>query len=115
MYVLKEVPGKCKCLAATQDIPKSTRILSEKPIIRVSEDAPDSPALRESMRRQADALSPDQRRVFLSMHDIHASDSASKMLDIFRTNALPSAEDEAGIFLCACRINHACDNNAQRS
>lgn len=48
------------------------------------------------------------------MHNIHTDESASKYLGIIRTNALPFGRDEAGIFLDACRINHACDNNAQK-
>jgi hypothetical protein len=93
-----------------------TRILSEEPIIRVPEAALDSQTLLASIRRQADALTPDQRRAFLSMHNIHADDAASRYLGIIRTNALPFGDDvrEVGIFLDACRINHACDNNAQK-
>lgn len=43
--------------------------------------------------------------------------AASPYLGIIRTNALPFGdhEEEGGIFLHACRINHACDNNAQKS
>jgi hypothetical protein len=117
MYALQEVPGKGKGLVATRKIPMGTRILSEEPIIRVPEAALDSQTLLESIRRQADALTPDQRRAFLSMHNIHADDAASRYLGIIRTNALPFGDDvrEVGIFLDACRINHACDNNAQKS
>ncbi|MCJ1434089.1 hypothetical protein MMC27_003455 [Xylographa pallens] len=51
------------------------------------------------------------------MHNIYADDPASRYLGIIRTNALPFGDDveEGGIFLDACRINHACDNNAQKS
>jgi hypothetical protein len=117
MYALQEVPGKGKGLVATRKIPKGTRILSEEPIIRVSEAVLDSQTLRASIRRQVDALTPDQRRAFLSMHNIHADDVVSRYHGIIRTNALPFGDDvrEAGIFLDACRINHACDNNAQKS
>lgn len=117
MYALQEVFGKGQGLVATRKIPKGTRILSEEPIIRVREGALDSQSLRASIRRQVDALTPDQRRTFLSMHNIHADDAASRYLGIIRTNALPFGDDvrEVGIFLDACRINHACDNNAQKS
>jgi len=117
MYALQEVPGKGKGLVATRKIPMGTRILSEEPIIRVLEAALDSKTLLASIRRQADALTPDQRRAFLSLHNIHADDAASRYLGIVQTNALPIGDDvgEVGIFLDACRINHACDNNAQKS
>jgi hypothetical protein len=51
------------------------------------------------------------------MHNIYADDTVSRYLGIIRTNALPFGDDvrEGGIFLDACRINHACDINAQKS
>lgn len=113
MVTLREVPGKGEGLIATRKILKGTRILSEEPIIRVSEDTPDSPALRASIRRQVDALTSDQRRAFLAMCNIYPGDAASQYLGIIRTNALPIASG-SGIFLAACCINHACDNNSQK-
>lgn len=114
MYSIQDVPGKGVGLVATQNIPIGTRILSEEPIIRALEDKPDSQTLRKYLRKQVDALTPEQRQVFLSMPNIYADDSASKYLGIIRTNSLPFGDDEAGIFLDACRINHACDNNGQK-
>ncbi|WZH45890.1 SET domain-containing protein [Fusarium acuminatum] len=114
MITLREVPGKGEGLIATRKILKGTRILSEEPIIRVPEDTPDSPALRASIRRQVDALTSDQRRAFLALCNIYPGDAASKYVGIIRTNALP-IDTGSGIFLDACRINHACDNNAQKS
>jgi SET domain-containing protein len=113
MYALQEVPGKGKGLVATRKIPRGTRILSEEPIVRVPQALLDSPALPASIRRQVDALTLDQRRAFLSLHNIHADDAASR----YRTNAPPFGDHvrEGGIFLDACRVNHACDNNAQKS
>lgn len=51
------------------------------------------------------------------MHNLHYDDATSQYVGIIRTNALPfgNCEREAGIFLNACRINHDCDNNAQKS
>ena len=117
MYALQEVPGKGKGLVARRKIPKGTRILSEEPIVRVPEAVLHSQALTPSIRRQVDALSPEQRQAFLSMHNIHADDADSRYLGIVQTNALPFGDNvrEGGIFLDACRINHAYDNNAQKS
>lgn len=116
MYALQEVPGKGRGLVATRKISKGTRILSEEPIIRVPEVL-DSQTQLESIHEQVDALTPDQRRAFLSLHNIYVNDAASQYLGIIRTNALPFGDDveEGGIFLDACLINHACDNNAQKS
>lgn len=117
MYALQEVPGKGKGLVATRKIPRGTRILCEEPIIRIPEVVLDSQTLPTTIRRQVDALAPAQQQAFLSMHNIYADADGvdSRYLGIIRTNALPFEEDEAGIVLDACRINHACDNNAQKS
>ena len=52
------------------------------------------------------------------MHNIHPyMDAAERYLGIVQTNSLPAEADgdKGAIFLEACRINHACDNNAQKS
>jgi hypothetical protein len=114
MFTIEKVPGKGQGLVATRKILKGTRILSEEPIIRMPEDTTDSPALRVSIRRQVDGLTSDQRRDFLAMCNIYPGDSGSQYLGIIRTNALPM-DVGSGIFPAACRINHACDNNGQKS
>jgi hypothetical protein len=51
------------------------------------------------------------------MHNIYPYNSVfEQTLGIIRTNALPVYWDEieGAMFLEACRINHACDNNAQK-
>lgn len=115
MYKLEEVPRKGKGLIATRMIPMGTRILSEEPIIRVPEIASGTKAARAYIRKQVDALTPDKRQAFLNMRNIHGGKGDSKYLGIVRTNALPCADGESGILLDVCRINHSCDNNAQKS
>jgi len=116
IYAIQEVLGKGKGLIATRKIPRGTRILSEEPIIRVPEAVLDGHTLTASIHRQVDALTPEKREAFFSMHNIYSNDPASRCLGIIQTNALPFGDKvmEAGIFLDACRINHACDNNAQK-
>ena len=117
LYVLQDVSGKGKGLVAIEKISKGTRILSEEPIITVPRNEPDSERLRASICQQVNTLSERQRRAFLSMHNIHEYRSAAEQyLGIVRTNALPIETDGSGggIFLEACRINHACDNNAHK-
>ena len=117
IYALRDIPGKGQGFIAIEKISKGTCILSEEPIITVPGDEPDSEQLQISICRQVDALSEHQRRAFLSMHSIHAyRNTAEQYLGIVRTNALPieTNRSEGGIFLEACRINHACDNNAQK-
>ncbi|PGH26701.1 hypothetical protein AJ80_01647 [Polytolypa hystricis UAMH7299] len=117
MYALQDVPGKRKGLVAMEKISKGTRILSEEAVVTVTESI-SSERLRTSIRQQVEALSEHQRRAFLSLHNIHPyGNAAEQYLGIVRTNYLPAEAvgDKGAIFLEACRINHACDNNAQKN
>ncbi|KAF5875110.1 putative set domain-containing protein 5 protein [Botrytis fragariae] len=116
MYAIQEVPGKGKGLVAIRTIPMGTCILAEEPIIRIPEDASDTAVLRASVRKQVEALTTNKRQAFLSMHNIYANDGTPPHLGTIRTNALPFGDSVrgSGIFINACRINHACDNNAQK-
>ncbi|KAF7953398.1 uncharacterized protein EAE97_000797 [Botrytis byssoidea] len=109
-YGLKDVPGKGKGLVATQDIPKGTRIIEEKPIMTRPKRA--SPGF--SLRGQFNALNDEQRQAFLSLENVHPYKNADEQyFGIFKTNGLPmESDDEGGLFIETCRINHACDNNA---
>ncbi|TGO51181.1 hypothetical protein BCON_0167g00030 [Botryotinia convoluta] len=107
MYSVQEVSGKGKGLIATRTIPMGTCILAEEPIIRIPEDASDTAVLRVSIRKQVEALTANKRQAFLSMHNIYANDATSPHLGIIRTN-------RSWNIINACRINHACDNNAQK-
>ncbi|PMD60357.1 SET domain-containing protein [Hyaloscypha bicolor E] len=94
------MPGKGKGLVAIEKISKGTRILSEEAVVTVSESV-GSERLRTSICKQVEALSENQRRDFLSIYNIHLYRNAAK--------------DQGAIFLEACRINHACDNNTQKN
>ena len=117
-FTLQQVQGKGKGLIANQKITKGARILSEKPIITIASDTSNIEQLHESIYKQSSTLDEDQQRAFLSMRNIHPyKDAAEQYFGIFRTNSLPAEADgdKAAIFLDACRINHACNNNAQKS
>lgn len=117
MYALQDMPGKGKGLVAIKKISKGTRILSERPIITTPHGEPIK-QLQTIVSQQVDALSECQRRTFLSMHNIYPyQNAAEQYFGIVRTNALPIETNGigAGIFLEACRINHACDNNARKN
>ena len=118
LYALRDVPGKGKGLVAIEKISKGTRILSEEPIITISGNEMNSERLQISVYQQVATLSEHQQQAFLSMHNIHPyRDAAERYLGIVRTNSLPAEADgdKGAIFLEACRINHACDNNAQKN
>ncbi|KAF2679583.1 SET domain-containing protein [Lentithecium fluviatile CBS 122367] len=118
MYALRDVPGKGKGLVAIENIPKGTRILSEQPVITTPERQRDNEWLKTHISQQVDSLSEHQRQSFLSMHNLYPYQNvAEQSLGIIRTNSLPIEADGigGGVFLEACRINHACDNNAQKN
>lgn len=117
MYALRDIPGKGQGLIAIENIPKGTQILSEEPVITVPEGQRDDGWLKTHISRQVDGLSKDQRQSFLSMHNLYPYQNITEQsLGIIRTNSLPIEANGigGGIFLEACRINHACDNNAQK-
>ncbi|CAG8973125.1 hypothetical protein HYALB_00007602 [Hymenoscyphus albidus] len=116
MYSLQDIPGRGKGLVANEKIPRGTRILCEEPIITEAEDQ-STVELRKSIIEQFEALSESNRQAFLAMRNILPECIASELpLGIYRTNALPieAGGIGGGIFLEASRLNHACDNNAQK-
>ena len=118
IFTLQDVPGKGKGLVATGKISKGTRILSEEPIIMIPSERLNIEQLQISIYQQFATLSEHQQQAFLSMPNIHPyRDAAERYVGIVRTNFLPAEADgdKRALFLEACRINHACDNNAQKS
>ncbi|KAG6250034.1 hypothetical protein E4U23_001710 [Claviceps purpurea] len=113
-FVWQDIPGKGKGLVATKNIPRGTRILSEKALITM----PTGRTFEERRRlicQQLDGLNKEQRNAFISMHNAYGfDDAAEQYLGIYQTNCLPAEEipDRTAIFLEARRINHDCENNA---
>lgn len=116
LYTIQDVPGKGKGLIASKKISKGSRILEEEPIISLSNVGFSMKQLQRDLEQQVSSLSKHQREDFLSLHNIHPyRDDAEQYVGSWRTNCLPTENDGGAIFLEACRINHACDNNAQKS
>lgn len=116
IYTIEDVPGKGKGLIATRDIPQGARIISEKPFITSGLGVANLEQLQVHVYQQVRSLSESQQQAFLSLHNIYPyTSSAARCRGIFRTNALPTGPNlqTGGVFLVACRINHACNNNAQ--
>ncbi|KAG6131480.1 hypothetical protein E4U12_003647 [Claviceps purpurea] len=108
LYALQDVPDRGKGLIATTNIPKGTRILSEKPLMVIPARKPVS---YFSISQQLEALSEEQRDAFLSMKNVHPS-VGDKIIGIFRTNFLCLTKSgDLAIFQEACRINHDCESN----
>lgn len=118
MFALEDIPDKGKGLIATELIPSGTRILCEEPILRVPCAASNIDELGQMAFQKAQALDSTQLNIFLSLRNVHSFNSVfEQYAGIVRTNALPVGPDglRGGIFENACRINHACNNNAQKS
>lgn len=117
MYALQDIPGKGKGLVARKLIPKGTRILEERPVIIIPERKKSDAWLNAKIAQQVDSLNEHQRQSFVALHNLYPYKNSTEMyLGIIRTNGLPIEVEGTGgaIFLEACRINHACDNNAQK-
>ncbi|KAF2825542.1 SET domain-containing protein [Ophiobolus disseminans] len=115
VYTLEDVPGKGKGLIAASDIPMGTRIISEKPFVTVPTQVRTMEQQWIRVYQQVLALSVHQKREFLAMDNVYPyTNPTEEYHGIFRTNALPIGSDlgGGGVFLHACRINHACDPNA---
>jgi hypothetical protein len=120
MYELKDVPGKGKGLVATINVPQGTRILCEEAVIRIPHNLDQLGTKKQQryVRQQVNELTEQQRLAFLSLHNIHPyKNPAEQYIGIIRTNAFQIEDGETGgaVFLEASRINHACDNNTQKS
>lgn len=117
IYTLQEIPGKGKGLFASEDIAEGTRILSERPVITIPKRHHSDEWLKRHISQQVGTLNEYERESFLSLHNLYPyKDETDQFLGIIRTVGLPIElnDAEGGVFLEACRINHSCDNNAQK-
>jgi len=116
LYILTPIPGKGQGLIAVEDIPKGTRILSDKPLFRIPSFGLEKPAVEKVIASKLSLLSQDDQRTFLGLHN-NTSSSSYPLSGIVRTNALPLGVDasEGGLFPEASRINHACLPNCQHT
>ncbi|OAF98576.1 SET domain-containing protein [Paraphaeosphaeria sporulosa] len=115
IYAVEHIPGKGRGVVALTDITKGTRVMSEKPIITISQNITSIQQLRTCILDQVSSLSKYDRQEFFSMANVYGGiNPLETWYGILRTNALPMGPnlDTGGIFLQACRINHACDGNA---
>lgn len=115
IYAVQDIPGKGRGLVAIRDIEKGTRIICEKPIITISHGIASIQQLGTSVLDQVISLNRNDREELFSMANVYTGTNLIELLyGIIRTNALPMGPNlnTGGIFLQACRINHACDSNA---
>lgn len=113
IFEVKEVPGKGKGLIARLNIPKGSRILSEKPWFTVQPMSP--AALHLAVSAKLQCMSKDEQRQFLSLHNNFPGKLAFS--GIVRTNALPcgSGSSVGGVYPTISLINHSCLPNAHNN
>lgn len=110
LFDIKEVAGKGKGLIVRIDIPMGTRILCEKPLLTARNMRSDM--LQQDLVPKIKALTKDQQRQFLSLHNNFPGQYA--FAGIVKTNALPcgSGAVVGGIYPTICLINHSCVPNS---
>jgi hypothetical protein len=110
LFKLSEVPGKGLGLVATAPIAMGTRILSEAPLIRQSRFAKESVSFS-----QFETLTEEEKSQIYELFNMQGKHH--DLMGIIWTNAieLSGTEDEAGLFVQASRINHACVPNCHHS
>lgn len=114
LYTLTPIPGKGQGLIAVQDIPKGTRILSEKPLFRIQSFGSELTVMEKEIQRSLNLLSKDDQKAFFALHNSTPGDSYP-LIGIVKTNSisLGSGSSTGGIFLIISRINHSCRPNTQ--
>ena len=113
-YEIKQIPGKGQGMIATSDIPKGARIVLDAPVFWLPNSMETTGAAERAVIHKVKSLSREQQREFFTLHNAHKGE-CSPLLGIARTNMLPLAGDNGGLFLKASRINHACRPNAQNA
>ncbi|USP78256.1 hypothetical protein yc1106_05530 [Curvularia clavata] len=132
----RKVHGKGYGCFAKQPISQGTRILAEDPILALA----DSNYSRSDVEKAGAELTPEQKKVYFSLHSSHGQDPSkwpSKILDsvhpcerkriedqhegrigkeatwlsIFQTNCMEIGRG-VGVFPRASRFNHSCNPNA---
>ncbi|KAI0518067.1 hypothetical protein F5B22DRAFT_635548 [Xylaria bambusicola] len=113
LYKVMTIPGRGRGLVATVDIPKGTRILCEKPLLKVESSMPEF--VNRCVAEKLKLLSKDKQGGFLSLHNNFPGPYA--FAGVVRTNALPCGPGSSvgGIYLTACFINHSCIPNAHNN
>ncbi|KAI1387324.1 SET domain-containing protein [Hypoxylon trugodes] len=107
------IPGRGRGLIARSNIPLGTRILCEKPLLTVKPMPDDE--LEEYISTQLKALSKNEQRQFLSLHNNFPR--MHPFRGVVKTNGLACGCDSSvgGVYANICLINHSCLPNTHHS
>ncbi|KAK8011175.1 hypothetical protein PG990_010140 [Apiospora arundinis] len=114
MWVVKPVPGAGYGAVALRKIARGTRIMADAPLFVVPTTVNDVKTMAQIIALGLKKASKNQAREFLTLDNAHKANGP--LVGTASTNVHPmggGGATEAGLFLAACRINHACVPNAQ--
>ncbi|KAK8051478.1 SET domain-containing protein 5 [Apiospora rasikravindrae] len=116
MWVVKPVPGAGYGAVALRKIARGERIMADAPLFVVPTTVNDVKTMAQIIALGLKKASKDQAREFLTLDNAHKANGP--LVGTASTNVHPmggGGATEAGLFLAACRINHACVPNAQNN
>ncbi|KAF2668075.1 SET domain-containing protein [Microthyrium microscopicum] len=113
LFEIRKIPGKGRSLIAHSVIPRGTRILCEKPLLRAGPMPLDD--LEAFLGSMLKAMTKANQRQFLSLHNNFPG--KRPFGGIFRTNALPCGSGSAlgCVYPIASLINSSCIPNAHNN
>ncbi|PSS08528.1 hypothetical protein M430DRAFT_31252 [Amorphotheca resinae ATCC 22711] len=106
---IRESEGKGKGVFALTDIEPGTILLSEAPLVTLI----DTGTRADPLDAAVNALSPEARASYLSLHSYSSRPHESRNRSILYSNGYSIMNDLAtGVFETASRINHSCVPNS---
>ncbi|KAK8128153.1 SET domain-containing protein 5 [Apiospora sp. TS-2023a] len=114
MWVVKPVPNAGNGAVALRKIARGERIMADVPLFVVPTTVNDVKTMQQIIALGLKKASKEQAREFLTLDNAHKANGP--LVGTASTNVHPmggGGATEAGLFLAACRINHACVPNAQ--
>ncbi|KJX98034.1 hypothetical protein TI39_contig443g00012 [Zymoseptoria brevis] len=117
-YEVRQIEGKGQGVVATQKIPRGSVILTDKPILSVSNSDWNQASAHRAIEEAFKRLSKQDQATYLSLHDGRQERNESKAVRIFHTNAFGAdtthilAPHTKYVLPLVSRLNHSCVPNA---
>jgi hypothetical protein len=99
---------------ALQEFHRGDLVIAEAPLFSIIQREDNERFNREAAEAAINALSPEKRKEYESLHNTH-SNRVARNWGIFSTNVFQMTDDTCGIFLQCSRFNHSCSPNARYS